>query len=109
MVLIAGLAVGMVAIALGGMVSLFSVMLFDAPDSDSNPWLRMLAIGIWSTPVLGLLSIVACAVGLVMHSSRPWRFGLALAAALLPLLGVVVAVSGAILLQVRCGGDFVCR
>ena len=109
MVLIAGLAVGMAAIGVGGMMSLFSVMLFDAPGSDSNPWLRMLAIGIWSTPVLGLLSIVACAVGLVMERSRPWPWRFALAAALLPLLGVVVAVSGAILLQVRCGGDFVCR
>lgn len=92
---------------------MFSVMLFDAPGSENNPWLIALAGGLASFPVLCVVSIAASWIIWVVTRNWPAERAttgrwLRVGAALLPLLSMLVMVIAVVGLQVRCSGDFRC-
>lgn len=91
-----------------------SVMMFDAPGSEENPWAWVIIGGFISLPVLTSASIATS--WLTWFITRGWApekaqkgQRLRLAAALFPLLGFLVVTFGFAMLQVKCGGSFSCR
>lgn len=107
-------AVWGVGLVLGLAPLLVSVMMFDAPGSEDNPWTWVLAGGFASFPVLCLVSL--CATWLAWLFTRRWTPERAaagriirLATALLPTLGVLAVLFGIVMLQWKCGGSFSCR
>ncbi|MFO0601193.1 MAG: hypothetical protein U0228_38140 [Myxococcaceae bacterium] len=98
---------------ISGFFAMFSVMLFDAPGSENNPYLLFAASGLWSAPVLCIVSILASWLAWGLSRTKPpeaqgpWR-AVRVIAACLPLLSVVVTVVGFVLLQVKCGGSTRC-
>lgn len=95
---------GLISIAVG----LMTAMSFDSPGSENNPYLWTFVIGIWLYPVMSLLSIIGSWIAWkITRGSQSGRTA-RLAVALLPLLSVLVAIAGMILLQVKCSGNFSC-
>lgn len=91
----------------------FSVMLFDAPGSEKNRLLWIVAGGLGSIPVLMLLAIIG--VWIAWRVTRDWppeRQGsgarLRWMLAGLPVLGVLAVVVGSVLVGIFCGGSFSC-
>ncbi|MFZ5441599.1 MAG: hypothetical protein ACOZQL_16450 [Myxococcota bacterium] len=91
-----------------------SVMMFDAPGSEENPWTWVIIGGFISLPILTSTSIATS--WLTWFITRDWAAEkalrgrrLRLAAALYPLLGFLVVTFGFVMLQVKCGGSFSCR
>lgn len=82
---------------------LLSVMLFDAPGSERNPYLLTIAWSIWLFPVACGLAVVAAWIAY----ARRWRAA-AYLVLLLPLTNVLAFGIGGALLQRYCGGRFAC-
>ncbi len=113
---VAGL--GWLTMAFGGVgMAMFSVMLFDAPGSEDNPYLYVVLYSILSLPLLALFS-AACTPTAVLISRLLFRRGratggwLAMAVAVLvaclPLLSFVGIATGFVLIDVMCDGSFSC-
>jgi hypothetical protein len=91
-----------------------SVMMFDAPGSEDNPWTWVIIGGFISLPILCTASIAAS--WFTWFITRAWAVEraargktLRLVAAAFPVLGFLVVTFGFVMLQVRCGGSFSCR
>ncbi len=80
-----------------------SIMLFDAPGSEKNPYLLVAFGGIASFPVTCVAAVV-CAW--IAHGLR--RDRVAARVVFLPLLSVAVAIVGIALLSVICHGNTRC-
>jgi hypothetical protein len=87
------------AMVLGGMMALFSPMLFDAPGANANPPVVLLFWSIVSFIPIMLFGLISAWVAIALHRVRAalWLSLLPL----LPLFGGVVAVAW---LQVGSGG-----
>lgn len=102
------------AAALSIMPLMMSVMLFDAPGSEDNPYLMGVFASLVSFPIFAVLSGVGAPVlayfARVAPSRQAYRRRLAGTAvwSLLPLLSAVSAVFFFVLLGVICDGDFGC-
>ena len=95
--------------AASAFMSLMSVMLFDAPGSENNPWLLVAVGGIVGTPVLCVVSVAASwVVFYVRRDKVGGGLALPLIVAALPLISIAIAVAGFVLLQVLCGGSTRC-
>ncbi len=107
-------AVWVPALAISILPMFMSVMMFDAPGSDENPWTWVIVGGTVSLPVLCGISIVSS--WLAWYFTRDalperLRFGktLRLIIGLLPVLSLVVITFGVAMLQLRCHGSFSCQ
>jgi hypothetical protein len=83
--------------------ALMSVMLFDAPGSEHNPYLLIAFVGILSVPVLSVLAIVLAWIGYWIAKPR-----LTVRIVFLPLIGVALATVGFGLVSTICHGSFRC-
>ncbi len=111
-------SMGWLVMAFGALGSLmFSVMLFDAPGSEDNPYLWVVVYSLAAMPVLCLISAVTTPIGVALSQilrrrGRPkagWASLVAAALmACLPLLGVGGVAAGFILVDQLCGGSFSC-
>lgn len=74
--------------------------LFDAPGSESNPWVWAMAVAMWAFAPI-------CALGAVL----PWVFRKHQGASrlfLMPALGVMIGLLCVMGLNAACGGSFSC-
>ena len=88
-------------VVVGAGLALMSAMLFDAPGSENNRALIVLALSLVAFPIACLVSI-PCAW--VAYAKR--RFRGAVLFSLLPLLPVASAIVGIVWLQFGYGGKF---
>ena len=99
--------------AVFGAVSLFmlvmSVMLFDAPGSENNPWIWGMIYSMAATPVLSaLVTIPGSIYGLWRESRRPLRRRTIWLLAALPAVGGVMLAVCWVALAVFCDGQLSC-
>ena len=92
-----------IAAGLAVVMAMMSAMLFDAPGSEFNPWLWALALGVWAAPVVFLVGL---AKG-IDAARRPNFRPLAIAWGWIAAFAFYLA-SAALLLGLRCGGEFTC-
>lgn len=83
--------------------NIFSVMLFDAPGSENSTYTIILFRSINLVPLLIMLSIPASWIAYKLK-----KYSLALAIALLPLMGIAFFAISLYLMYAVCNGELVC-
>lgn len=86
-------------------VFLLSVMLFDAPGSETSPLTQALFYSILSYPLLTIAGFFASSGFWRMRDDRHWRRHLAF----LPALSIISAVLFFLAIEQFCGGQFACN
>lgn len=86
-------------------VFLLSVMLFDAPGSETSPLTQALFYSILSYPLLTIAGFFASSGFWRMRDERHWRRHLAF----LPVLSIIGAVAFFLAIERFCGGQFACN
>lgn len=92
-----------------GVLAPFSFFLFDA--GDVSDWTWLVFWGLWLTPLLCLVSILASwpVWALTRRRRRGWARTLRIGVLLLPLLGLALIASGWAGIDLLCAGDLTCR
>lgn len=93
-------AIGLLSI----FVALMSVMLFDAPGSENNTYLWVLFWLLALFPVSCFFSIMVSNIFIFKYQ----QYKKALWVFIVPCILVVLIISSVVLIEINCGGNFVC-
>lgn len=99
--MIVATCVAVPATVIGAVLALMSAMFFDAPGSEHNPSLILLAGSLVAFPITCVVGIACAWIAFARHCYRG-----AIRFSLLPFLPVVTAIVGIVWLEVAYGGKF---
>jgi hypothetical protein len=85
-----------------------SVMAFDAPGSENNPWIYAMIAGWALVPLLSLISVPGCAYAIWREFHQPLRVPTLWVLGLLPALGGLIFLGSSLGLDVFCDGSLPC-
>jgi len=85
-----------------------SVMAFDAPGSENNPWIYAMIAGWALVPLFSLISVPGCAYAIGREFHQPLRVRTLWILGLLPALGGLIFLGSSLGLDVFCDGSLPC-
>jgi len=85
-----------------------SVMAFDAPGSENNPWIYAMIAGWALVSLLSLISVPGCAYAIWREFHQPLQVPTLWVLGLLPALGGLIFLGSSLGLDVFCDGSLPC-
>jgi hypothetical protein len=85
-----------------------TLMAFDAPGSENNPWIYAMIVGWALVPLLSLISVPGCAYAVWREFHQPLRVRTLWVLGLLPALGGLIFLGSSLGLEVFCDGSLPC-